>query len=136
MEIITSASAKGGVSKSLLSINLYFYLKDEEQKKVLLIDTDKQQSSFDFLSELGEEDMSTAHTEKEVKEVIAQAKKYGYDYVVIDTPPTITPLNAMIIRLSDKVLIVVKPARFDVKSVYNTIDLVKETKAKSCILLT
>lgn len=47
MEIITSASAsaKGGVSKSLLSINLYFYLKDEEQKKVLLIDTDKQQSS-------------------------------------------------------------------------------------------
>ncbi|WP_264766126.1 hypothetical protein [Moraxella catarrhalis] len=39
MEIITSASAsasasaKGGVSKSLLSINLYFYLKDEEQKK-------------------------------------------------------------------------------------------------------
>lgn len=75
MEIITSASAKGGVSKSLLSINLYFYLKDEEQKKVLLIDIDKQQSSFDFLSELGEEDMSTAHTEKEVKEVIAQAKK-------------------------------------------------------------
>ncbi|EGE17090.1 hypothetical protein [Moraxella catarrhalis] len=42
----------------------------------------------------------------------------------------------MIIRLSDKVLIAVKPARFDVKSVYNTIDLVKETKAKSCILLT
>lgn len=101
-----------------------------------MIDTDKRQSSFDFLSELGEEDMSTAHTEKEVKEVIAQAKKYGYDYVVIDTPPTITPLNAMIIRLSDKVLIAVKPARFDVKSVYNTIDLVKETKVKSCILLT
>ncbi|WP_158497975.1 hypothetical protein [Moraxella catarrhalis] len=39
-----------------------------------MIDTDKQQSSFDFLSELGEEDMSTAYTEKEVKEVIAQAK--------------------------------------------------------------
>ncbi|MPW71877.1 hypothetical protein D6D90_08930 [Moraxella catarrhalis] len=54
----------------------------------------------------------------------------------MDAPPTITPLNAMIIRLSDKVLIAVKPARFDVKSVYNTIDLVKETKAKSCILLT
>lgn len=73
---------------------------------------------------------------KKSKKSLLKPKKYGYDHVVIDTPPTITPLNAMIIRLSDKVLIAVKPARFDIKSVYNTIDLVKETKAKSYILLT
>ncbi|WP_147375612.1 hypothetical protein [Moraxella catarrhalis] len=54
--------------------SIYISISKMKSKKVLLIDTDKQQSSFDFLSELGEEDMSTAYTEKEVKEVIAQAK--------------------------------------------------------------
>ncbi|HDR1580034.1 TPA: ParA family protein [Pasteurella multocida] len=136
MEIITIASAKGGVSKSLLAINLFDYLKNEEQKKVLLIDTDKQQSAFDFLEELGEEDISTAHTEQEIKEVLKLAKAHHYDFVVIDTAPTITPLNALIIQLSSKVMIAVKPARFDIKSVYNTVDLVKQSNAKSCILFT
>lgn len=136
MEIITIASAKGGVSKSLLAINLFDYLKNEEEKKVLLLDTDQQKSAFDFLNELGEEDISTATTVEEVNEVLKLSKQEGYDFVVIDTAPTITSLNAAIIQQSDKVLIAVKPARFDVQSVYNTVDLVKSSKAKSAILLT
>lgn len=136
MKIITIASAKGGVSKSLLAINLFDYLKNEENKKVLLLDIDAQKSAFDFLDELGEEDIAATSDESEVLEVLSLCKKEKYDFVVIDTAPTITKLNATIIKQSDKVLIAVKPARFDIKSVYNTIDLVKESKAKSCVLLT
>lgn len=136
MEIISIVSAKGGVSKSLLAINLYDYLKNEEQKKVLLLDTDQQKSAFDFLNDLGEEDISALYTEKDLDFVLSEARKEKYDYVVIDTAPTITALNAHVIKKSDKVLIAVKPARFDVKSVYNTVDLVKASKAKSAILLT
>lgn len=138
MEIISIVSAKGGVSKSLLSINLYDYLK-RDNKKVLLIDTDKQKSSFDFLKELNEEDISAVSTESDFDFVLAQAKKEKepYDYIVVDTAPTITPLNAHIIKHSDKVLIAAKPARFDIKSIYNVVDLVKESKVKdSCILFT
>lgn len=137
MEIISIVSAKGGVSKSLLAINLYDYLKNEEGKKVLLLDTDSQKSAFNFLEEMKEEDISEATTKKDIDYVIAEARKENYDYVVIDTAPTITSLNAHIIQISDRVLIAVKPARFDVQSAYNTIDLVKQNKhCKSFILLT
>lgn len=137
MEIISIVSAKGGVSKSLLAINLYDYLKNEEGKKVLLLDTDSQKSAFNFLEEMKEEDVSEATTKKDIDYVIAEARKENYDYVVIDTAPTITALNAHIIEISDRVLIAVKPARFDVQSAYNTIDLVKQNKnCKSFILLT
>nr|WP_012477601.1 ParA family protein [Actinobacillus pleuropneumoniae]ABF72150.1 partition protein [Actinobacillus pleuropneumoniae] len=135
MEIITIASAKGGVSKSLLAVNLYDYLKNEG-KKVLLLDTELQRSAFEFLSDIGEEDITATADISEVKDILKQAEKEKYDYVVVDTAPTITNLNASLISLSDKVLIAVKPARFDVKSVYNTVDLVKNSNAKCCILLT
>lgn len=135
MEIITIASAKGGVSKSLLAVNLYDYLKNEG-KQVLLLDTDQQKSAFDFLEEQGEENITAASDISEIKKIFKLAKTEGCDYVVVDTAPTITNLNASLISLSDKVLIAVKPARFDVKSVYNTVDLVKNSNAKCCILLT
>lgn len=135
MEIITIASAKGGVSKSLLAVNLYDYLKNEG-KKVLLLDTELQRSAFEFLSDIGEEDITATADISEVKDILKQAEKEKYDYVVVDTAPTITNLNASLISLSNKVLIAVKPARFDVKSVYNTVDLVKNSNAKCCILLT
>lgn len=135
MEIITIASAKGGVSKSLLAVNLYDYLKNEG-KQVLLLDTDQQKSAFDFLEEQGEENITATSDISEIKKIFKLAKTEGCDYVVVDTAPTITNLNASLISLSDKVLIAVKPARFDVKSVYNTVDLVKNSNAKCCILLT
>lgn len=135
MEIITIASAKGGVSKSLLAVNLYDYLKNEG-KQVLLLDTDQQKSAFDFLEEQGEENITATSDISEIKKIFKQAEKEKYDYVVVDTAPTITNLNASLISLSNKVLIAVKPARFDVKSVYNTVDLVKNSNAKCCILLT
>ena len=136
MEIITIASAKGGVSKSLLAVNLYDYLKNQKNKKVLLIDTDLQRSAFEFLNDVGEEGITATAEISEVKDILKQAKAENYDYVVVDTAPTITNLNASLISLSDKVLIAVKPARFDVQSVYNTVDLVKNSNAKCCILLT
>lgn len=137
MEVITIASAKGGVSKTLLAINLYDYLKNEEQKKVLLIDTDSQKSAYDFLTDLKEEDVSIATTVQDFDYVLKEAKKEQYDFIVVDTAPTINPLNAHILQSSDKALIALKPSRFDVKSTYNTVDLVKQNKnCKSCVLLT
>lgn len=137
MEVITIASAKGGVSKTLLALNLFDYLKNEEGKKVLLLDTDAQKSAFDFMTELNEEEISTATTVQDFEHVLREAKKEGYDYIVVDTAPTINPLNAHIIQNSNRVLIALKPARFDVKSAYNTVDLVKMNKScKSCVLLT
>ncbi|MDP0312137.1 AAA family ATPase, partial [Glaesserella parasuis] len=73
MEIITIASAKGGVSKSLLAINLFDYLKRKgEDTKVLLVDTDKQKSAFEFLEELKEEDISAVSTEADFDFVLTQ----------------------------------------------------------------
>ena len=136
MEIITIASAKGGVSKTLLAVNLYDYLKSIEGKKVLLIDTDIQESAFDFLNELEEEDITTATTIENFNKVLQLAATEKYDYVVVDTSPTITAFHKEIISKSSKVLLPVKPARFDIKSIYNTIDLIKNTKVKSCVLFT
>lgn len=136
MEVVTIASAKGGVSKTLLAVNLYDYLKNIENKKVLLVDTDTQESAFDFLNDLKEEDISTATTTENFNRVLQLAANEQYDYIVVDTSPTITAFHKEIISKSDRVLLPVKPARFDVKSVYNTIDLVKDVNVKSCILFT
>ena len=136
MEIITIASAKGGVSKTLLAVNLYDYLKTIENKKVLLVDTDIQESAFDFLNDLKEEDITTATTIENFNKVLELAADENYDYIVVDTSPTITSFHKEIISKSSKVLLPVKPARFDIKSIYNTIDLVKNTRIKSCILFT
>lgn len=136
MEIITIASAKGGVSKTLLAVNLYDYLKSVENKKVLLVDTDIQESAFDFLNELEEEDVTTATTSENFNKVLELAAAENYDYIVVDTSPTISSFHREIISKSNKVLMPVKPSRFDIKSIYNTIDLVKKTKVKSCVLFT
>lgn len=136
MEIITIASAKGGVSKTLLAVNLYDYLKSVENKKVLLVDTDIQESAFDFLNELEEEDVTTATTSENFNKVLELAAAENYDYIVVDTSPTISSFHREIISKSNKVLMPVKPSRFDIKSIYNTIDLVKNTKVKSCVLFT
>ena len=136
MEIITIASAKGGVSKTLLAVNLYDYLKSVENKKVLLVDTDIQESAFDFLNELEEEDVTTATTSENFNKVLELAAAENYDYIVVDSSPKISSFHREIISKSNKVLMPVKPSRFDIKSIYNTIDLVKNTKVKSCVLFT
>ncbi|MDH2998510.1 hypothetical protein A1D22_10920 [Pasteurellaceae bacterium LFhippo2] len=136
MEVITIASAKGGVSKSLLAVNLFSYLKNRKNKKVLLIDTDEQKSAFEFLQELGEENAALALDEKEFKLILKQAEEEKIDFVVVDTAPTITEFNGKILENSHKVLIAVKPAKFDIKSIYNTIEVVNHSHAKSCILFT
>ncbi|NBI43939.1 AAA family ATPase [[Haemophilus] felis] len=132
MQIISIVSAKGGSSKSLLSVNLFDYLKNQKDFKVMLIDTDMQKSSFNFLS--NEDTVVFASTEKELIETLKAASQNQFDFVVIDTAPTITQLNKKIIEISDKILFTTKPAAFDVQSIYNSIDLL-EQKEKGYLLL-
>ncbi|MGY4676053.1 AAA family ATPase [Ursidibacter arcticus] len=137
MKTITIASSKGGVSKSLISVCLYLYLK-KQSKKVFLLDTDKQKSSLRFLKKLDNDDENVDYLEQNIESFKASVEllsSHNYDYLIVDTSPTITAFNTAVIANSNKVLLCSKPSIFDVESLLDKLDVLKQTETQDYSLI-
>ncbi|MBB6213896.1 ParA family protein (plasmid) [Borreliella californiensis] len=167
-KIITIASIKGGVGKSVLTIIFSFILKDLNNK-VLLIDLDPQNSLTSYfvqylksieginvyymLKDYKKDDLNKylnkinekmyiipshpilckfEQEDERYKEQLLEhcLKKIFYsnnfDYVIIDTPPSLNPLLFNALNITDEVIIPIQPERWSVEAFPMLMDAIEE----------
>ena len=139
-KVISFSNQKGGSGKTTLSANLAV-LWSNSGYKVAVIDADAQNSLTYWLEArkkyYGEEDIGIASYNFDVrnlKEEIKQIKR-KYNFIIIDSPPSITFDTIQIIKASDKVIVPVQPSPLDLMATVPFINLVKQEKKNPIIFL-
>lgn len=120
MPIIAFCNLKGGVGKSTTAIALAYYLQKIQQKSVVIVDTDAQQSTAQWASFLDIEYRS--FTYEEILTDLGYLKA-DYDYVVVDAPSVDLAVSVTIIERADRIFVPTKPGMLDLNS---TGDILKE----------
>ena len=109
--IISCISYKGGVGKTTSAQNIAVCLAHAGYK-VCLIDADESASSKDWIERRSEElpkiDLVADDDEDNIG-VTVQELSNQYDFVVIDSPPSQKAISAIIILISDLVLVPLLP---------------------------
>jgi len=120
MNVIVFASRKGGSGKSTLAAHLAAHVH-KSSRPCLLIDADPQGSLslWQRLRGTGEPQIKTAT--RSVGELVAAAKRNGFEWVFIDTPPNTTAVVEDAISHATMVIIPARPGVFDVDAVQETI---------------
>ena len=139
-KIISFSNQKGGSGKTTLSANLAV-LWSNSGYKVAVIDADSQNSLTYWLEArkkyYGEDDIGITSYNFDVrnlKEEIKQIKR-KYNFIIIDSPPSITFDTIQIIKASDRVFVPVQPSPLDLMATVPFINLVKQEKKNPIIFL-
>jgi chromosome partitioning protein len=123
MKVVTIAARKGGSGKSTLAAHLSV-LAQARAQRVLLIDVDPQGSlGYWFRLRAAATPPLIECEPEDLAPIVAKARRNGYAYVIIDTPPHAerSILDAM--RQADLVLIPTRPGPFDLAAVGATLAL-------------
>ena len=139
-KVISFSNQKGGSGKTTLSANLAV-LWSNSGYKVAVIDADAQNSLTYWLEArkkyYGEDDMGITSYNFDVlnlKEEIKQIKS-KYNFIIIDSPPSITFDTIQIIKASDRVFVPVQPSPLDIMATVPFLKLVKQEKKNPIIFL-
>lgn len=128
MTVFAMAGTKGGGGKSTLAVNLACELH-RRGSKVLLIDTDPQQTSltWSIMAERAETDIpAVSYIPSET--IIAQVPKLGesYDHVVIDTAGRMDAGQRASLMVADVVVYPVAPSSLDLWALEQSLATLKE----------
>ncbi len=139
-KIISFSNQKGGSGKTTLAVNLAV-LWCNSGYKVAIIDADAQKSltywyearkKYYGSNETGIDvyPYSTTTIIEDVKKI-----KRKYNFVIIDSPPSITYDTIQVLRSSDRVFVPVQPSPVDLMATIPFLNLVKQERKKSSIIL-
>lgn len=137
--IITVAHQKGGVGKSTISTNLRGYFAGGGYKTAL-VDIDPQGSLTKLIRTFADQegrdpdDVFTRDDFKSYPELIEMVARY--DIVVIDTPPYLSKELEDVLAITNLVLVPCKASPLDFLAIGDTLDLIREVKAKRKELVT
>lgn len=127
MRAFLVANPKGGSGKSTLATNLAAYFASQHQS-VMLGDTDRQQSSRDWLA-LRPADYPLIRTWEIDHAHIARPPK-GVSHVVLDTPAGLHGKTLeKVLKLSARVIVPVQPSTFDMLATRRFLAELLEEKA-------
>jgi chromosome partitioning protein len=133
MNVIVFASRKGGSGKSTLAVHLAAHASKHSQ--CLLIDADGQGSMtlWHELRGTGEPPFkSGAHG---VSELLKAANHEGYEWVFVDTPPTMSRVVTDAIRCATLVIIPARLAVFDLAAIKETIEVARHARTPYVVVL-
>jgi cellulose biosynthesis protein BcsQ len=134
VNVIVFASRKGGSGKSTLAAHLAAHAH-RTSKPCLLIDADPQGSLslWQKLRGTGEPPIKTA--DRSVSGLIAAAKRDGYEWVFIDTPPNMSAVVDDAVRNATLVVIPARPGVFDVAAVEETISTCRSARRPYAVVI-
>ena len=139
-KVISFANQKGGSGKTTLSANLAV-LWSNSGYKVAVIDADAQNSLTYWLEArkkyYGEDDIGITSYNFDVRNLKEEIKqiKSKYNFIIIDSPPSITFDTIQIIKASDRVFVPVQPSPLDLMATVPFLNLVKQEKKNPIIFL-
>ena len=137
---ITFANQKGGTGKTTLAANLAV-LWSNSQYKVAVIDADSQKSLANWIearkkyygeNEIGF-DVYPYHTHS-LGDDIKQIKK-KYNFIIIDSPPSITYDTIQIVKNADRVFVPAMPSPLDLMATIPFLNLTKQERKKAIVIL-
>lgn len=130
--IVCVGSVKGGVGKSMISINLTV-IRYINKKRVLLIDADEQATSSDWTDHRISLGIHTPWTTIRLKggavRTEAQKLSKNYDDIIIDCGGRDTASLRAALTVSDILLVPFQPKSFDIWTAKKVSDLVEEAMA-------
>ena len=139
-KVISLTNQKGGSGKTTLSANLAV-LWSNSGYKVAVIDADAQNSLTYWLEArkkyYGEDDIGITSYNFDVRNLKEEIKqiKSKYNFIIIDSPPSITFDTIQIIKASDRVFVPVQPSPLDIMATVPFLKLVKQEKKNPIIFL-
>ena len=139
-KVISLANQKGGSGKTTLSANLSV-LWSNSGYKVAIVDADNQRSISNWYNSrkkyYGEDDTGISHYTFDSVDINQSVKdiKNKYDFIIIDSPPSITITSLAIIRVSNHIFVPVQPSPIDLLATIPFLDLINKEKRKSTIIL-
>ena len=136
MKTLAIISQKGGSGKSTVAVHMAVCAV-RQGLHTAIIDLDPQGSSFDwYLSRSQQNELNAVQsTVAQLPALLKQAKKGGADFIIIDTAPHSDSTAAMTAQFADFVLMPCRPARFDLKAIHSTAEIIKLTKTPSAVVI-
>ena len=134
MNVIVFASRKGGSGKSTLAAHLAAHVH-KTTKPCLLVDADPQGSLTLWHKLRGTNEPAIKTAVNSVSGIIAAAKRDGYEWVFIDTPPNLSAVVDDAIKNATMVVIPARPGVFDVNAVQETIQMCRSARKPYAVVL-
>ena len=139
-KIIAFANQKGGSGKTTLSANLAV-LWANSGYRVAVVDADAQKSLTYWLTSrkkyYGNEPMGISEylfDPRNLKDDLRKIKN-KYDFIIIDSPPSITFETLQIVKNSDFIYVPVQPSPLDLMATIPFLNIAKEEKKKTTVIL-
>jgi chromosome partitioning protein len=125
--LIVTANAKGGVGKSTLAVHLACWLH-ERGRKVILVDSDVQSSSAQWMQEAEPNIPIVAlPTTKSVLEIIPSLQAQA-DFVIADGPAGIAELTRALLIVADIALIPCGPSVLDLRAAQIAVNVLRDAQ--------
>jgi chromosome partitioning protein len=134
MNVIVFASRKGGAGKSTLAAHLAAQVH-KPTKPCLLIDADPQGSLTLWHKLRGTNEPPLKVANRSVSELVAAAKRDGFEWVFIDTPPNTSAVVEDAIKNATLVIIPARPGVFDTNAVQDTIQTCRAARKPYAVVL-
>ncbi|MDH4121837.1 MAG: AAA family ATPase [Deltaproteobacteria bacterium] len=128
MPILSFLHQKGGTGKSTLAIALAAGLA-QLGNRVLLYDADPQGTAGDWVNRFGSAFQVELHSQVQPvvhREVPQLAQKY--DWVVVDSPPSLSTMTESVIQTGGRLIIPVRPAEPDLWALHWLAAVIRKMK--------
>ncbi len=134
MNVIVFASRKGGSGKSMLAAHLAAHA-NAQCRPLMLIDADPQGSLTLWHRLRGSAEPALKSGARGVAEVVKTARREGYRWAFIDTPPNMSAIVAEAIRAATLVVIPARLAVFDLAAIKETIELARGARSPYAVVI-
>lgn len=136
MKTLAIISQKGGSGKTTIAVHMAVCAV-RQRLHTAIIDIDPQGSAYDwYLSREEENELNAVQASAgQLAALLKQAKAGGADFVIVDTAPHSDSAAAMAAQLADFVLIPCRPARFDLKAISSTAEIIKLAKTPAAVII-
>ena len=136
MKVISLVTRKGGSGKSTLTTHWAVEAERTRGKKAVIIDFDPQGSSSSWYSKREVDSPLLIQSGPNlIKDHLEACRTDGVDFVLIDTVPDINAIAVHAARVSDLVIIPVRPSVLDMEAISASVELVQGVGKTAVIIL-